>query len=146
MNAIFSQTFSSTVRSLDIKEKAELLWLLLDAARWIKWTSENKKIQTLYNEYILRVSPSNNFQEKEIELHTIYRQEAARLYAIINQDKKVVSKKEYGLIVWLTWEWFSDQEINDFIISVSLWWINEVQQIFRASIVREVQKNGISVT
>lgn len=74
MNVIFSQTFSFTFRSLDIKEKVELLWLLLDAAKWIQWTSENKKIQLLYNEYTLRVSPSNNFQKKERELHTIYRQ------------------------------------------------------------------------
>lgn len=85
------------------------------------------------------------FKKKERELHTIYRQEVARLYIIMNQDKKVVSKKEYKLIVWLTWETFSDQEINNFIISLSLWWINEIRQIFRASIVREVQKNGISI-
>jgi len=144
MNAVFSQTFLSTARNLNIWEQSEFLWLLLDAARWIKWISENKKIQSLYNEYILRVSPSNNFRKKERELHTLYKKEAECLYTILNQEKKIVSQKEYRLIVWLTWEKFSDQEINDLVVELSTWW-KWVQNNLWVRLLRELRNQNIPI-
>jgi len=75
----------------------------------------------------------------------LYKKEAERLYAILNQEKKVVNQKEYRLIVWLTWETFSNQEINDLVIELSIWWQLSIQNKLWVRLLRELRNQNIPI-